>query len=137
MRSTSTHVASASSRAGVLLDRAVARLLCVQPRPLAALMGVAVPDSQPFGTPLVVSAVRRTVGYVIVPFVLPLLGIATGATFGILLLLDAIAAISIVATLRRLWHLQHRRRWQYLPVAIALAALFGFFIVSDARGLQV
>ncbi len=71
---------------------------------------------------------------------LPLLGVATsatrgivtGAALGILLTLDVIAAIAIVATLRRLWRLQHPRRWQYLPVALALAVLVGFFVMSDA-----
>jgi hypothetical protein len=79
----------------------------------------------------------------VLPFVLPLLGVATsttlgivtGAALGILLTLDVIAASAIVATLRRLWRLQHPRRWQYLPVALALAVLVGFFFVNDARVL--
>ncbi|MQA01160.1 MAG: hypothetical protein GEU80_17905 [Dehalococcoidia bacterium] len=86
---------------------------------------------------------RCTVRYVVLPFVLPLLGVATGATLGVvtasalvlLLALDVIAASAIVATLRRLWRHRHPRRWQYLPVAIALAVLIGFFFVSEARVL--
>jgi hypothetical protein len=120
-----------------LLDRAVARVLFVQPRPAVEPSGLAQASGQPFGTPLLISAVRCTVGYIVVPFVLPLLGMATGAAFGVLLVLDAIAAISIVITLRRLWQLQHPRRWQYLPLALILAALFAFFLLSDARGLRL
>jgi len=112
-------------------------VLFVQPRPATVATGSAEASSQPFGTPLLISAIRCTLGYIVVPFVLPLLGIATGAAFGVLLVLDAIAAVSIVVTLRRLWQLQHPRRWQYLPLALILAALFGFFLLSDARGLQV
>jgi len=48
-----------------------------------------------------------------------------------------IAAIAIVATLRRLWRLQHPRRWQYLPVALALAVLVGFCFMSDARAVRL
>jgi hypothetical protein len=79
----------------------------------------------------------------VLPFVLPLLGVATSATLGIvtgaalslLLILDVIAAIAIVAALRRLWRLQHPRRWQYLPVALAFAVLIGFLFVNDASVL--
>jgi hypothetical protein len=81
----------------------------------------------------------------VLPFLLPLLGVTTSATFGIvtgaalgiLLTLDVIAAIAIVASLRRLWRLQHPRRWQYLPVAMTLAVLIGLFFVNDARVLFV
>jgi hypothetical protein len=102
---------------------------------------VAATSSPPFEAPLLVSAVRCTLRYIVLPFVFPLLGVATsatlgivtGAALGILLMLDVIAAISIVATLRRLWRRQHPRRWQYLAVALALAVLVGFFFLSDAR----
>ncbi len=104
-------------------------------------------SSRPFETPLLVSVVRCTLRYIVLPFVLPLLGVTTGATLGILLTLDVIAAIAIVATLHRQWRLQHPRRWQYLPVAVAvavavalavaLAVLAGFFFMSDARVLSI
>jgi hypothetical protein len=127
------------------LDGAVARVLRVQPQPLVPREAVALTSSRPFETALLVSAVRCTLRYIVLPFVLPLLGVATGATLGIatvaalgiLLTLDVIAAIAIVATLRRLWHLQHPRRWQYLSLALALAVLVGFFFASDARVLFV
>lgn len=68
--------------------------------------------------PLLVAGLRCIVRYIVLPFVVPLLGVATGATLGIatgvslgvLLLLDVIAVIAIVATLRRLWRPQHPRR---------------------------
>jgi hypothetical protein len=140
----SAHRAS-SSRVVEMMDRAVARVLCVQPRPPAPRQAVARTSSRPFETALLIAAVRCTVGYIVVPFVLPLLGVATsatlggvtGAALGLLLTLDVIAAIGIVATLRRLWRLHHPRRWQYLPVALALATLIGFFFVNDARVLFV
>jgi hypothetical protein len=127
------------------MDRAVARVLRVQPQPLVPRQAVPTTDSPPFETPLLISAVRCTLRYIVLPFVLPLLGVATGATLGIvtgaalgfLLFLDAVAAISVVAALRRLWRLQHPRRWQYLPVALVLAVLVGFFFARDARVLFV
>ncbi len=114
--------APSSSRVVEMMDRAVARVLFVQPRPLVPRQVVTTTGSRPFETPLLFSAARCTVRYIVLPivlpFALPLLGVATGATLGIvtgvslgiLLLLDVVAAISIVATLRRLWRLQHPRR---------------------------
>lgn len=132
-----------SSRAVEQLDRGVARVLRVQPQPLVTREAVATTSSWPFGTPLLVSAVRCTLRYIALPFVLPLLGvvagprlgIVTGAALGILLILDVIAAISIVATLRWLWRYQHPRRWQYMPVALALTVLVAVFLVNDTRVL--
>ncbi len=119
------------------LDRAVARVLRVQPRPAGPREDDATSSSQPFETALLVSAVRCTVRYVVLPLGLPLLGVASDAALGILLILDVIAAIAIVATLRRLWRVQHPRRWPYLLLAVALAVLVGVFLVSDAGGLNV
>jgi hypothetical protein len=48
-----------------------------------------------------------------------------------------IAAISIVATLRWLWRVQHPRRWQYLPLALGLALPVGLLFVNGARVLYV
>lgn len=134
---------SASTRLVVGMDRAVARARRVHPRRPASEEAAAATGNRPLETPLLLSGVRCTVRYIVLPFALPLLSVATGATFavvtgaalGILLLLDVIAAISIIATLRRLWRLQHPRRWHYLPVALALAVLIGFFFVNDAGGL--
>jgi hypothetical protein len=64
-------------------------------------------------------------------------GIVTGAALALLLILDVIAVVAIVATVRRLWQFQHPRRWHYLPMALALALLVGFFFVNDARVLFV
>jgi hypothetical protein len=93
--------------------------------------------------PLLLAALRCALRYVVLPFMIPFVvvatgatrGIVTGAALGLLLILDVLAVIGIVATLRRLWRLRHPRRWQYLPVALTLAILVGIFLVSDARVL--
>jgi hypothetical protein len=81
----------------------------------------------------------------VLPFVLPLAGVAAAARFGIgtftaigiLLILDVIAGITILATLRRLWRLQHPRRWLFLPVAMMLMVVAGLFFVNDAGLLNL
>jgi hypothetical protein len=135
------HLALSLARGLKRLDRAVARVLRVEPQP--PVPALAATGGRPFETPLLLAGLRCTLRYVVLPLVLPLLGVATGATVGIvtgaalgvLLTLDVVAVVAIVATLRRLWRLQHPRRWQYLPLALALAVLVGLFSVIDARVL--
>jgi hypothetical protein len=61
-----------------------------------------------------------------------LVGLASGAGLGLLLLLDALAVASIVRTLRRLWRLRHSSRWQYAFVAAALMVFVSLFTLNDA-----
>jgi hypothetical protein len=137
------HLARSSSRGVKTLDRAVARVLRVPPQPVVAPVALATTGSRPFETPLLFAGLRCILRYVVLPFMLPLLGVATGAAAGIvtgaslalLLTVDVIAVVAVVATLRRLWRLQHPRRWYYLPLAVALTLLVGLFFVVDARVL--
>jgi bacteriorhodopsin len=89
----------------------------------------------PFAVPLVFSAARCTGQYVVFPFVLPLLGLATGVPTGIVLTLDGIAAIAIAATLLRLWRTQHSHRWHYLPVGLAFAAMIAILAMNDSGAI--
>jgi hypothetical protein len=103
---------------------------------------VAASKSQRFETPLLIAAARCSLRYIVLPFVLPLLGAAAGATLGIvagaalaiLAILDIIALIAIAATVRRLWRLRYPR-WRYLPLAVALMSFVCLFFVNDARVL--
>jgi hypothetical protein len=109
-------------------DRTVAGLLRVQAA--APRESVAGEDSWPFETPLLISA-RCILRYAVLPFLLPVAGIAAAAATGLLLMLDAVAAVAIVSTLRRLWRMQHPGRWQYLAGALFLLALVAFFLLND------
>jgi hypothetical protein len=97
---------------------------------------------RPLQKPLLLVGLRCTARYIVLPFVLPLLGVAagargivTGAALGILVMLDIAAVASIVGTLRWLWRRRHPRRWGYLPVAAALGVLIGLFLVNDVQRL--
>jgi hypothetical protein len=71
----SAHPAPSSSRVAERMGWAVARVLRGQPRPLGPQETVATTSSRPSETALLVSAVRCTVRYIVLPFVLPLLGL--------------------------------------------------------------
>lgn len=102
---------------------------------------VATVARRPLELPLLLVGLRCVLRYVVLPFILPLLGVVTGATRGIvsgaalavLATLDLIAVMAILATLRWLWRERHPRRWQYLPVAVALTALIAFLLAYDIR----
>lgn len=96
--------------------------------------------SGPFEAPLLMAGLRCSLRYVVLPLAIPFLaaagaalGIVTSVALGVLLVLDVIAAISILAAFRRLWRGQRQRRWWYVPTAMVLAFLVGLFFVRDAQ----
>jgi hypothetical protein len=109
--------------------------------------GSARPDTtrRPLETALVFIGLRCITRYLMLPLMLPLLAVGLGATpgivagvaLGVLLILDVSAILSIAATLRWLWRHQHPRRWQYLPVALALTVLVAAFFLNDMRVLSI
>ena len=121
---------AASPGVAARVDRIVARLLRAQAAPPDKVSPTG--EGWPLQTPVLVSAVRCILRYVFLPFALPLIGIASGAALSILLVLDVVAAIAIVTTLRRLWQTKNPSRWQYLALALVLAVLVSFFFVADA-----
>lgn len=84
---------------------------------------------------LLLSAVRCTVQYVLLPFVLPWIGIAASVPPWLTLALSALAIASITRNVRSLWRLRHARRWSYLGLAVIVAASLTVFMVMDLRVL--
>ena len=80
-----------------------------------------------FSFALLFSGVRCIFMYVVLPFVLPIIGIA--GNFGLVLdiAVNLIAISAIFYSLRRFWQVDYKYKWHYLPVAlIALVILFAF-----------
>ena len=84
------------------------------------------------GFALLVTAVRCTLRYVVLPFGLPLLGLAPGVATGITLVCDVLAAAIAVASLRRLWVTRHPTRWRYLALVCLVLLIVITLRVSDA-----
>jgi len=72
---------------------------------------------------------------VILPFVLPIIGVASETAVPISLAINLIAVGLIFYSLRRFWKIGYARRWQYLPVALAAFLILGVFIAMDIRAL--
>ena len=86
---------------------------------------------------LLFSGVRCILQYVVLPFFLPIFGVAADATVPILLLINLIAMVSIFLSLRRFWTIGYKHRWHYLMVAIAALTLLIAFTVYDISKLQM
>ena len=86
---------------------------------------------------LLFSGARCILQYALLPFLLPIVGIAAEATVPILLLINLIAMISIFFSLRRFWKIGYKHRWTYLVVALAALTLLVAFTVFDVSKLQV
>lgn len=88
-----------------------------------------------FSFALLFSGVRCIIMYVIMPFVLPIIGIAgTGATY-LDIVINLVAIGAIIFSVRRFWQVDYKYKWQYLPVAIVALGLLVAFIALDFAAL--
>lgn len=85
---------------------------------------------------LLFSGLRCILQYVLLPFLLPIIGVAADATVPILLLINLIAIASIFLSLRRFWMIGYKHRWSYLLVALAAFTLLVAFTAYDIAMLQ-
>ena len=84
---------------------------------------------------LLLSAVRCTVQYVLIPFVLPWIGVAAAVPPWLTLGLGGLAILSLARNVRYLWRLHHARRWSYLFLAVVIIGALLIFVAVDLRSL--
>ncbi|MEO1288724.1 MAG: hypothetical protein AAFV93_13230 [Chloroflexota bacterium] len=116
------------------IDRAVARLLFVRPKS-AETETSPTTATHAMRASLFFSGTRCIFQYIILPFVFPLIGVATNATIPLLLAVNVLAVISVVFSLRRFWQVEYTYRGHYLAVAVVIFALLGLFTILDLRVL--
>lgn len=90
-----------------------------------------------FSWSLLFSGVRCVLQYALLPFFLPLIGLAGDFSVAISLTINIVAIIAIVFSLRRFWQIDYRRKWQYLPVALVALVMLVAFIILDVQHLLV
>lgn len=113
-------------------DRLMSRLLFVDMRdPHADAEDKTKRAERAFGLSLAFSGVRCILQYAILPFVLPVLGIAADAATHINLIISLLAIVAIVSSLRRFWKVRYQYRWQYLAMALVTLAVLAAFIQMD------
>lgn len=89
------------------------------------------------GLSLMFSGIRCVLQYAVLPFVLPFIGVATDVAIPILLVINVLAMVSIVFSLRRFWRVRYAHRWAYFFVAMVALGLLTAFMLMDLDALAV
>jgi hypothetical protein len=83
--------------------------------------------------PLIWVAVRCTLQYVILPFVLPFFGLGGRFTIWISAALELVALVMVTYNIRRLWDTSWR--WRYLALSTVTITAIILFLYQDVRAL--
>jgi hypothetical protein len=83
------------------------------------------------GTYLLIVCVRCTIQYILLPFVLPFLGLSGSVATGVSMAIDLLALGMILYNVRRLWNTSWRYR--YLALSVVMIAILVVFLVNDLR----
>ena len=113
-------------------DLVVRRLLRIPEGPVAT-EGAA---QRAFSTSVLVSAVRCTLTYVVLPFIAPALGLAAGVGPALGIPIGIVAIVANIATIRRFWAADHRWRWAYTALALAIIGLLVVLMAIDLSALS-
>ena len=121
-----------------VLDRAIARLLFVRPqerREDVEESTVAKTANRAFGFSLVFSGVRCILQYAVLPFILPIIGIAGDFAIHISLVISVAAILSLIFSVRRFWAIDYSYKWQYLFVAGPAMIILVAFLYLDLQAI--
>lgn len=88
-----------------------------------------------FRTSILVSTVRCLLTYIVLPFVVPAVGLAAGVGPVISLAISAVAVYFLVGSMRRFWRVHHRKRWHYTTLALIVGMLLMVDSVYDIINL--
>jgi hypothetical protein len=84
-----------------------------------------------FNRSVVISGIRCTLTYLVLPYLAPLLGLKDGLGPGVGLLIGAAAITANVFTIRRFWVARHRWRWVVTAVSSAVIGLLLVLAIED------
>lgn len=84
-----------------------------------------------FSVSMIISGVRCTLTYVILPFVTPLIGLAPGVGPALGLTLGSIAVAANVMSMRRFWRAQHPWRRPVTVIHVAVIAFLAVMMTND------
>lgn len=113
-------------------DRFMRRLLFL---PVDAPAGSPQGARQAFQRSMLIAGVRCLLMYVVFPFVLPAIGLASGVGPAIGLAINLVAMGCIVASMRRFWRADHPKRWWYGALGGAVLVFLVVLAVDDVASL--
>lgn len=84
-----------------------------------------------FGLSVAFSGIRCIIQYMILPFVLPVIGIAGQFANYVSAIINIVAIVTIIITLRHFWRINYKYKWAYSALAIpALLTLVAFMVLD-------
>lgn len=114
------------------LDRFMRRLLRL---PIDGPKATAADAQKAFQTSIMVASVRCLLMYVVFPFVLPAVGLASGVGPWIGLPISFAAIIAITMSIRRFWRADHSKRWHYTVLGTTVIGFLVYLVVKDIADL--
>ena len=88
-----------------------------------------------FQTSIMVATVRCLLMYIVFPFVLPAVGLASGVGPLIGIPISIVAIVAIVSSVRRFWRADHSKRWHYTVLGTAVVGFLCVLIAIDISEL--
>ena len=88
-----------------------------------------------FGTSIFLSALRCLLSYVVFPIVLPVAGIASSVGPYVGIPVGVAALVFDILGVRRFWLADHRQRWAFTAIDLAVASLVTVLLVIDIAHL--
>lgn len=108
-------------------DRIARQLLRLEGTDPRALM--------PIKGSLLISGIRCTLSYLVLPLLAPLVGLSGWVSRPISILLTLAAIVLALVSLRRVWAADWKYRWSYTAFSAVVLSLMLIVIVVDVRGL--
>ncbi len=84
---------------------------------------------------IVVSGIRCTITYLLIPVLAPLIGFSTRFSAPLTIALSMVAIVMGISGVRRFWIADHRARWAYTAFIGAVVVLLVIGIVADVASL--
>jgi hypothetical protein len=109
-------------------DRFMRRLLRL---PVDGPQASAADAQKAFQTSILVATVRCLLMYIVFPFVLPAVGVASGVGPWIGLPISLVAIAAITMSIRRFWRADHSKRWHYTVLGTTVIGFLVFLVVKD------
>ena len=88
-----------------------------------------------FQKSLLISTIRCTLMYVVLPFVLPAVGIAQNVGPAVGFVIGVLAIVAIIYSIRRFWRADHSKRWHYTVFGTTVIAFLVYLAVHDVAEL--
>jgi len=113
-------------------DRFMRRLLRL---PVDGPKATSADAQKAFQTSILVATFRCLLMYIVFPFVLPAIGVASGVGPWIGLAISIVAIVAIVMSIRRFWRADHSKRWHYTVLGTTVIGFLIYLIVKDLTEL--